>query len=181
MMTLLTWSELSSSELDVLWLSNSSLSGVTMQYWQLINNDFELAMDHPTRLAYLVFENLAEVFDTVAEVLLQEQQDVCICGLDSLLVGLSIVAFAKTLAPNCKLVNRSHVLRRWQIINGTNQLFCPRNERGRDMPWSAMTPMLEYQYLQAGTFCGPFLQCKYEIRPEWIWHTQYRYLASCFT
>ena len=38
-----------------------------------------------------------------------------------------------------------------QMINGTNQLFNPRNEQSRDLSRLAMILTLEYQHLRTGT------------------------------
>ena len=56
-------------------------------------------------LAYLMFENLAESLNTMAKALLEEQQGMGVHRLDYLFIYLSIVAFTKTLALNCELVN----------------------------------------------------------------------------
>lgn len=77
---------------------------------------------------YLVLENLAEVFNTVAQAFLEEQQGMDIRWFDCLLVVLSIVAFAKALALNRELANQEHVPRQQQVIGSTNQLFSPKNE-----------------------------------------------------
>ena len=53
----------------------------------------------------MVLENLIEVFDTAAKTFLEEQQGMGACRLDCLLVGPSIIAFAKTLTPNGELAN----------------------------------------------------------------------------
>ena len=93
-------------------------------------------------LAYLVFENLAEVFDTAAKVFLEKQEGMDVYQLDCLFIGLSIVAFAKTLIPNCELANRRHAAKHWQIIGGTNQLLSLRDKQSKDLSRSALTLIL---------------------------------------
>lgn len=95
-------------------------------------------------LTYLMLENLTEVLNTIAKAFLEEQQDIRIYWFDSLFVSSSVVMFAKMLAPNCKLANRHHVVGHWQMIGSTNQLLCPRNERGQDLLGSAVILMLEH-------------------------------------
>lgn len=103
-----------------------------------------------------MLENLAESFDIAAEAFLQEQQGLSVRWLNRLLIGPSIVAFAKMLAPNHKLANQKHVTEQRQIIGGTNQFFSPKDEQSRDLSRLAMTPTLEHQHLWASTSYDPF-------------------------
>lgn len=114
-------------------------------------------------LVYLVFENCVEVLDTATKAFLQEQQGICACRLDSLLVSSSIIAFAKLFASNHKLANHSHVSGCWQIVDSINQFLRSRNKRGRNLSRLAMTLTLEHQYLQAGTSCT----ASYSANKKW--------------
>ena len=109
-------------------------------------------------LSILLALILIKTFDITADAFLQKQGCNSTWRLDGLLVGSSIIAFAKTLTLDHKLADYKHVPKHQQMKGSTNQLVYPRDKQSRDLPGLAVTSMLECQYLQTSTsdifFCS---------------------------
>lgn len=99
--------------------------------------------------------NFAEVLNTAVKAFLEEQQGMGTCRFDCLLIGLSIVAFAKMFASNRKFANHHYIARHQQMISGTNQLLSLKNKESKDLPGSASIPTLEHHTYRAVLLVPP--------------------------